>query len=151
MRLGQPDGIRAAASQALEHRFDLLGSGLVEVAHGLSARGVEGHRYPSGGTIAPDRNGEWLRRRVTPANFPTSQRLWQNTDPGYRPIDWQLDFKSGYRWRDQLWHRDIRFGELPGPVVEIEAARLIWPLPAPGGAVAGHSARGPDEVATPRG
>lgn len=44
----------------------------------------------------------------------------------YAPIDWQLDFKSGYRWSADLWHRDIRFGDVAGADVKVpwELARM---------------------------
>jgi len=47
-------------------------------------------------------------------------------DADYAPIDWQLDFKSGYRWSARTWHRDIRFGEVAGADVKVpwELARM---------------------------
>ncbi|WP_235501192.1 heparinase II/III family protein [Hydrogenophaga sp. Root209] len=48
-----------------------------------------------------------------------SQRIWQLIGPNYVPIDWQLDFKSGYRWRENIWHRSISFGRLPGVDIKV--------------------------------
>ncbi len=44
----------------------------------------------------------------------------------YAPIDWQLDFKSGHRWSEKTWHRDIRFGDVAGVDVKVpwELARM---------------------------
>lgn len=116
---GQCDAVSAAAENALSHRFDLLGSEPVEVAHGLSAAGVEGHRYPPGNRVTADSDGAWLAGRVTPNNLPVSQGLWRRIDAGYRSIDWQLDFKSGFRWSAVTWHGDIRYGELAGVDVKV--------------------------------
>jgi len=52
--------------------------------------------------------------------------VWARVDPGYAPIDWQLDFKSGHRWREDAWHLDIAFGDRPGVDVKVpwELARM---------------------------
>ena len=44
----------------------------------------------------------------------------------YEPIDWQLDFKSGYRWSDWTWYRVIRCGNIRGADVKVpwELGRL---------------------------
>lgn len=107
-------------------RFDLLGSGWVRVAHGLECAGVEGHRYPAGPAVTPDPQGAWLTGRINPANLGESQRIWSMTTPDYQPIDWHLDFKSGYRWREDQWSPAIAFGHLPGVDVKVpwELGRL---------------------------
>ena len=124
------DALRAAGSWIVpaaefyrRHHFDLLGSGWLEVAHGMSCSGVEGHRYPSAPSVEADREGDWLAGRINPANLPTSRRIWRQTDRGYRPIDWHLDFKSGYRWRESQWAADTPIGHLPGV-----DAKVPWEL-----------------------
>src|SRR5574341_12026 len=107
------------ADNYLHHRFDLLGSGWLVVEHGMSCPGVEGYHYDSGPAVDADPDGEWLRGRINPANLPEAQRMWRLVDPGYVPIDWGLDFKSGYRWREDTWYKDIQFGHQPG--VDIKA------------------------------
>ena len=54
----------------IEHRFDLLGSGWVKVAYGMTAAGLEGHRLSAASRprIA-DRDGNWLARTVTRSKF----------------------------------------------------------------------------------
>jgi len=110
----------------LAHRFDLLGSGRVRVKYGMSCNGVEGHRYDPAEPVSPDPDGRWLQGRVTPANLPESRRIWALVDPGYEPIDWQLDFKSGFRWSATTWCRDVAYGHMPGVDVKVpwELARL---------------------------
>lgn len=114
------------ADHGLSHRFDLLGSGPVTVHHGMSCLGVEGRRYGPHATVRPDADGRWLEGRLNRSNLAEGVRIWRHVDPGYRPIDWQLDFKSGYRWREGCWHRDIRFSGFPGVDVKVpwELARL---------------------------
>ncbi len=39
--------------------------------------------------------------------------------PPYRLIDWHRDFKSGYRWNPQDFHRDIRYGHIRGVDIKV--------------------------------
>jgi hypothetical protein len=47
-------------------------------------------------------------------------------DHNYTPIDWQLDFKSGFRWSENTWYLDIPFGHKPGVDIKVpwELARM---------------------------
>jgi hypothetical protein len=121
-----PSHLRDMARRYLDHEFDLLGSGWVRVEYGMTARGVEGHVYDSGPRVRADASGEWLASLVTAPNLPRARELWRLVDPGYTPIDWQLDFKSGFRWSARTWYRDIAYGELPGVDVKVpwEIARM---------------------------
>ncbi len=121
-----PDLVRRQAQQAVEHRFNLLGSGWVTVAHGMDCHGVHGVSYPDSRPVEADRRGAWLAGRINKANLSKAQAVWRLVEDGYMPIDWQSDFKSGYRWREDTWYRDIRFGHLPGVDVKVpwELARM---------------------------
>lgn len=90
------------ASKILAHRFDLLGSGWVNVAH------------------TPDVG------QLSPGNQKRSTQIRALIAPGYSPIDWQLDFKSGYRWREDRLSGTLRYGHEPGVDVKVpwELARL---------------------------
>jgi hypothetical protein len=120
------EAIAGVTGLYLDHRFDLLGSGWVRVRHGVACAGLEGHRYPAKPTVEADLDGGWLAGRVTAANLPESRRVWQLVDEGYEPIDWQLDFKSGWRWSEATWYRDIEYGSVPGADVKVpwELARM---------------------------
>ena len=107
------------ASNYLKHRFDLLGSGWVQVRHGMNCRGVEGYRYADGAPVEADKEGLWLAGRINRANLEQSQRIWRLITPGYNPIDWQRDFKSGYRWSESTWYLDIRYGHKPGVDIKV--------------------------------
>lgn len=110
----------------LSHRFDLLGSGWAHVYYGAHCRGLEGYRFDMGSTVEVDREGRWLEGRINPANIEESQRVWSLVDEGYYPIDWHLDFKSGYRWLEDTWYKDIKYGHLLGVDVKVpwELARM---------------------------
>ena len=60
------------------------------------------------------------------ANRSESERIRSLIGPDYEPIDWQLDFKSGFRWSESTWYRDIRYGNIRGADVKVpwELGRL---------------------------
>ncbi len=109
-----------------QHYFECLGSGWVNVRHGLACEGLEGYRFPPVAPVTPDPQGQWLTPYVNPANLSQSQQIWQKITPGYCPIDWQLDFKSGYRWSAQTPSPRIRYAHQLGVDVKVpwELARM---------------------------
>jgi hypothetical protein len=109
----------------LAHRFDLLGSGWIEIRHGMRCPGLEQTGYPAV-AVEPDRAGQWLATRVTPVNLPAALRAWRCIEGDYQPIDWHIDFKSGYRWRETTWYRDIKVGPATGVDIKLpwELARM---------------------------
>jgi hypothetical protein len=108
----------------LRHRFDLLGSGPVELRYGIACAGFAGRKYPPRPAPAADRAGQWLAAEVNASNLATAQALWRRIDdPAYRPIDWQLDFRSGYRWR-----ADAYFTTLPIPIDLGADVKVPWEL-----------------------
>jgi hypothetical protein len=97
------DWILPLAERHLAHRFDLLGSGWVRVARD-----------------AP------LEAGINPANLARARAASALVDEGYAPIDWQIDFKSGYRWRESDWSGDIRIAPRAGADIKVpwELARM---------------------------
>jgi hypothetical protein len=130
LALALPDerGVPLAEATRLyrEHRFDVLGSGWFEVRHGAACPGLGGHVYPPGPAVEADADGHWLEARINPANRRESRRIWRLIGDGYVPIDWQLDIKSGFRWSENTYYRDIAYGDLPGVDVKVpwELGRL---------------------------
>lgn len=118
-----PDWLGGVTRQYLLHRFDLLGSGWVEIYHGVSCRGLESCRFEPEFHAVPDKGGEWLIGRINRANLAEAQRVWKLLESDYQPIDWHLDFKSGYRWCEDTWYVDIEYGHLRG--VDVKAPREL--------------------------
>jgi len=111
-----PVWLAPVTDRFLRHTFDLLGSGWVTVAYGMRARGLEGHVYPPDARPA---DTAALVARQSPANRPECKRIRGLLRGDYRPIDWHLDFKSGFRWREDAWYRDIAYGQMPGVDVKV--------------------------------
>ncbi len=105
----------------LDHKFDLLGSGWVQVAYGMKCQGLEGYVYDDHKGIEDfDSNGEWLKSRINLSNLAEAKKIWQKVDSNYCPIDWQRDFKSGYRWKEATWHEDIAIPKnTPGADIKV--------------------------------
>lgn len=122
----QAEAIRLLGECWLRHYFDLLGSGWSPVAYGVECRGIEGHRFAAGPGVNPDSAGDWLTAVVRKADLSESKRIWSLVEGDYAPIDWQLDFKSGYRWRSKADSRLLRYGHVVGADVKVpwELARL---------------------------
>ena len=120
-----PD-LAARCARYLEHRFDLLGSGWLTVRHGMSCGGFEGNRYRAAAPADPDAEGRWLAGEVSRANLAAARAAWRLVDPAYRPIDWHIDFRSGYRWSPRTWYGRVRYGHRPGVDVRVpwELARM---------------------------
>lgn len=120
-----PPGIRFDPSRAdrqavqhfLAHRFDLLGSGWVRVHHGMVAGGFEGVRYPA---HPPSDVSNWrAASRINAANRPKARAIGKLISNDYQPIDWHIDVKSGFRWSERDWYRNIRFGTAAGADIKV--------------------------------
>ena len=130
----QSEKISLLTELILAHQFDLLGSGWVRVGHDIRCRGMEGYRYEMGSNVEVDHEGHWLEGRVNLANLKQSQYIWRLVSPNYLPIDWHLDFKSGYRWAEDLWYLDVPHGHKPGVDIKVpwelgrmqHLPQLVW-------------------------
>lgn len=97
----KPDLAQWLLDRYSEKRFDLLGSGWVHNKYHSEAAGLETLRFPNTSNIHPGANPSWLEVVVLPAHVEYSKKIWnliQSIEPDYEPIDWQRDFKSGFRW-----------------------------------------------------
>ncbi len=112
------DALAGVCGRYVEHRFDLLGSGWTEVTYGRNYRGTEGHRFGPGSPVTADPAGAWLVCRVNPANLAHAKRVWALVGPGYEPIDWHVDYKSGFRWPTTDWYLDVAYGSVLGADVK---------------------------------
>ena len=118
--------LQALSANYLAHRFDLLGSGWKQVKYGMRCQGVEGFRYEASAAAGIDQEGHRLEGTINRANLVEALRIWRLIGPDYSPIDWQRDFKSGYRWSEATWYMDIRYGHKPGADIKVpwELARM---------------------------
>ena len=92
----------AFGQEYFAHRFDLLGSGWRAPTYGFRAYGFLGRRYDWEGPERPGTSGDGLEAIVTWSNLRHSRQCWWLIrGKHYEPIDWQLDFRSGYRWSAQ--------------------------------------------------
>jgi hypothetical protein len=105
---------RCAVEYFASHRFDLLGSGWVRVGHGMRCRGFEGIAFD------PARiDTTQLDLRINARNRDLARAVRTQLPASYSPIDWHLDFKSGYRWSERTGYRDIRYGHIAGVDVKV--------------------------------
>lgn len=68
----------------MQHRFDLLGSGFIKLDYNLCAKGMHGKRYRS--------------RSMARYGMDAAKKLRRSHGnlPGYDPINWFVDYKSGF-------------------------------------------------------
>jgi hypothetical protein len=120
------DDLRRLAAQTCRHHFDLLGSGPVRVAHGEPYAGFDGHHYGPGEKLKANWRSVLAGRHWRGNALHAAMLLSHITDPSYVPIDWQVDFKSGYRWSERSWGGGIPYAHKPGIDVKVpwELARL---------------------------
>lgn len=104
-----------SADLICEHYFDLLGSGLVKIAHGEKYSGIDGKLYEHGKFVNLLKFTELLNE----SNRIESKKLLHLLSSTYNLIDWQVDFRSGYRWYDHLRHNKISYGKIDGADIKM--------------------------------
>lgn len=111
----------------LEHKFDILGSGWVKTGYKINPVGLEGHKYNmSPGIKDFDSQGNWMKVILNKANLKSAKKIWCLVEANYEPIDWQYDFKSGYRWNTKKWYLEQKASPEPGADIKVtwELSRL---------------------------
>jgi len=103
------------ADKAKNHIVNLLGSGDVKVDHKLRAKGLEGYRYDM---RVSDEKYLSIKEKIQNELEKIFQKFVE-----YEPINWQVDFKSGYRWLEKTYYKFIKYGHKLG--VDI---KLPWEL-----------------------
>ncbi len=101
-----PDTSEVIVKQAYsicEHIFDLLGSGPIKVHYGMKVKGFEGYYYNT---------------QIKSKELATVHRS-PFTIHNYEPIDWHIDFKSGYRWNPRTYYKDIKYGHRLGVDIKV--------------------------------
>jgi len=108
----------AVTNHYLDHGFDLLGSGWVQVRHNPNMNSLNGHQ-PNPKPILIDPEGNWLKKEINRFNLEKSRFPWSLLGLEYTPIDWHMDFKSGYRWCPRTWSKKLSYGEISGIDVKV--------------------------------
>jgi hypothetical protein len=104
----------------LRHYFDLLGSGFVKVDYNLIPAGVEGIKYDPIYKIKKfDLEGEWLSNIILKPHLNYSQKIWKRIDEKYEPINWQMDFKSGFYYSAKIWYKRQPVGKYKGSDIKV--------------------------------
>ena len=98
---GNAEALKFICRMYVSHRFDLLGSGWVAAGYGDKAFGLENYLYDRNIKFEPD-------NLINTSNRKIAGEIHSLIDPDYVPIDWQKDFKSGYRWESKKWYLDQR-------------------------------------------
>ena len=108
-----------------QHRFDLLGSGWVKSNFIQESAGIDGYKYQDL-ILKTDAQGKFLEQIMRRQSVESSKRIYLQIDGEYEPIDWQKDFKSGYRWGADRWYRPQETAKLPGGDIKVpwELSRL---------------------------
>jgi len=109
----------------MKHRFDLLGTGWIKCGYIDNAPGFNGYRYDAL-VLTADSKGDFLEEVINKSNLSKAKEIWSGVSKDYAPIDWQKDYKSGYRWSAQYWYRPQRNAHLPGGDIKVpwELSRL---------------------------
>ena len=69
------------SAACLVHRFDVLGSGPVEIHHGLHCRGFEGHVYTTKAVPSTDPDGYWLAGIINTSNLAEARKKLKKFTP----------------------------------------------------------------------
>ncbi len=103
------------ADHYCRHEFDVLGSGWVRTYYGMAARGFEQKNF----------SGPWSReeayREIPEFYLPTAEKFLSELPPGYEPIDWQIDLRSGYRFSAGIHHSKLQYGVVEGVDAKVSA------------------------------
>jgi len=101
------------AQKLLNHQFNLLGSGEVNLKYNLNAKGFEDNRYEF--KISEEKVFE-IEKNVKDI---ASEYFDFKDTYDYKPIDWHIDFKSGYRWNSKTWYKKISYGGIKGVDIKV--------------------------------
>lgn len=110
--------IKELTSLYIKHYFDLLGSGWVNVKYNMDCQGLEGYKYTSK-EIEVDKDNKWIDTLINKKNLSYSKYVRSKISDNYSPIDWRIDFKSGYCWDSKKHYSEMVFGKHPGVDVKV--------------------------------
>ena len=105
----------------INHIFNLLGSGKVKVSYNLNPQGVEGNVYHSFLSEKEIKNSiNKIEDKISGVFKNLEEDYYRLLQHGsYEPIDWHVDFKSGYRWNKKTWYKKVEFGNILGVDIKV--------------------------------
>lgn len=116
------DRIINFANDICEHKFNLLGSGKVKVLYELYPKGIENNSYNMN---INKKELEEIKKELNNKicymlnNSNNKKDLGSMLNIDYEPIDWHIDFRSGYRWDKKTWYKRIKYGHTPGVDIKV--------------------------------
>jgi len=120
--------LKQLADKYCNHEFNILGSGWKKVYYGMTAEGFEGKNYSTQFSVqdAHEQVPEFYREK-----HQQLLKLQERFVPGYEPIDWQIDFKSGARFNAGIHHSKLQYGVISGVDAKVSAdlGRLYQLIP----------------------
>lgn len=124
--------IQQLVKHALSHEFNLLGSGWTKVDYLNNYKGILGIKYNQHLSQVPEVGAyRWISSFINYSNRKITKSIWQQVSKKYNPINWHVDFKSGYQWNPRTWWFKVPYGHKPGVDIKVpwELSRfqhLIW-------------------------
>lgn len=110
---GTADKLKKGYRRYRNHEFDLLGSGYVRICYGMKTRGAYGHRYVS----KIDRILKYI----------SALKLKHICSEGYVPINWYIDYKSGYLFDPIRYHSKSKCEKSVGKYAGVDI-KCPWEL-----------------------
>lgn len=112
--------LKALLEKTANHEFNLLASDWQKVFYGMKAPGINSVKYEMNGSIKPMPGSfEWINHLINFSNRASSKNVWKHISGSYQPIDWHIDFKSGYRWNSKTWWFRVPYGHKPGVDIKV--------------------------------
>lgn len=109
------------------HRFDILGSGWVQCSYNCKINGFEGYRYETNVLCETDRKlYDFIKYNFRHKDSKKIVLIHKYISKEYQFIDWQRDYKSGYRWSNKKWYRPVELAKKKGGDIKVpwELSRL---------------------------
>lgn len=122
-----PDGIKfnfcaeynSVINNYLNHNFNLLGSGWTHIDYDMQCKGFAQSKYSMRPFEKSCLTNCQISGLLNKPNRDISARIRRLISRDYVPIDWQIDFKSGFRWSEHVWYRDIQYEGLKGVDIKV--------------------------------
>lgn len=106
------------AEHYCNHEFNVLGSGWTKVYHGMECKGFEGKKFTKKISY------EDFKKELPKFYIDEHERIIESIKefvPDYIPIDWQADFKSGFRFSAETHHSELKYGVIEGVDAKVSA------------------------------